>query len=262
MFTTWDQIESWIKDNQLVHWVFTNTNPAESGGAKENNIIADSNWYKGDETDKLEMTRKYITGRGRVYGVGFRTPNSTTGGVICEARVEETAITGVGMQLQSVAAPVDEAAIERRVEARLRAEMERKEYEKRLADLDKREKEFADNQNSAIGAIVKIFGPIGQAMLQKGMMRNVAGLDTSAPIEADPIHPITPEHENNNLENPENMEENEKPILTPEEEDKWYRLIERFVKIEPRALELMESVVNMAESGDATYGMAKQFLLK
>lgn len=260
MFTTWDQLEAWIKDNQLVHWVFTNTNPAESGGAKENNIIADSNWYKGDEADKLEMTRKYITGRGRVYGVGFRTPNATTGGVVCEARIEQTVITGVGVTAQPMAGAYDEAAIEKRVEARIRAEIAKADYERREADLAKREKEFAEQQQSAIGALTKIFGPIGQAWMQNHMMRNVAGVDAAAPVVAPPVQPIVADPN----AAPENAAEvvEENPLLTPEDEDKWYRLIERFVKIEPRALELMESVVTMAESGDATYNMAKGFLIK
>lgn len=259
MFTKWDQVESWIKDNQFAHWVFYRTNPAEGEG-KQNNVIADSNYYTGDEADKLEMTHKYLAANGgRAWGVGFRTPNSTTGGVVCDVRLEDTInnVAGVGMQMQPVGAPIDEAAIEKRVEARLRAEMEKAEYTRRLADLDKREKEFAQQQASAMGAITKLFAPIGQAWMQNHMMRDVAGLDAEGPVHAAPIQPIVAERGEQPTDTPE-----EKPLLTPEDEDKWYRLIERFVKIEPRALELMESVVTMAESGDATYNMAKGFLLK
>ena len=36
----------------------------------------------------------------------------------------------------------------------------------------------------------------------------------------------------------------------------------RLKKVEPNYLALLESVVEMAESGDATYKMAKGFLLK
>ena len=259
MFTKWEQIESWIKDNNLAHWVFYRTNPAEMGEKKENNIIVDSNYYTGDEADKLEMTRKYLASNGgRAWGVGFRTPNSTTGGLVCDVRLEDIVsnVAGVGINpLQQVGAPIDEAAIEKRVEARLRAEMEKAEYAKRLADLDKREKEFAEQQASAMGAITKIFAPIGQAWLQNHMMRNVAGVDAEEPVHAAPIQPIVPDGE-------QPADQQEPSLLTPEDEDKWYNLIERFVKVEPRALELMESVVTMAESGDVMYGVAKKSLLK
>lgn len=260
MFTKWEQVENWIKDNNFAHWVFYRTNPAEAGEQKQNNILVDSNYYTGDDADKLEMTHKYLANNGgRAWGVGFRTPNSTTGGVICDVRLEDTItnVAGIGIQPLQQSAPVDEEAIEKRVEARLRAEMERKEYEKRLADLDKREKEFAQQQASAMGAITKIFAPIGQAWMQNHMMRNVAGLDAEEPVHAAPIQPIVADGKQ-----PADTPEEEPQLLTPEDEDKWYRLIERFVKVEPRALELMESVVTMAESGDSTYNMAKGFLLK
>ena len=130
-----------------------------------------------------------------------------------------------------------------------------KELEAREKALAKREKEFAEQQQSAIGALTKIFGPIGQAWMQNHMMRNVAGVDAEAPVVAAPVQPIVADPNAAEV-----VEEN--PLLTPEDEDKWYRLIERFVKVEPRALELMESVVTMAESGDARYNMAKGFLIK
>ena len=252
MFTTWEQVRAWIEDNNFPHWIFCKTNPDGRDDKANDKIIDSNNFTVSDFADKLAMTEKYLRMYGgRVYGVGYKTPNTTQGGIICEARLEpENAqqISG-GFAMQQ---PMDESAIEKRIEARLRAEMERKEYERLRADLDRERKEFEEEKQSALGALTHYFAPIGRTLLQnRGLLRNVAGVDAEAPVVAQPIHAA---------EEPEHPEE--PSPFTDEEADKLFELLARFKKAEPEYMRLLKAVVTMAESGDATYTMAKGFLLK
>ena len=258
MFTKWEEVKAWIEDNNFPHWVFCKTNPDGRDDKANDKIIDSNNFTVSDFADKLAMTEKYLRMCGcKVYGMGFKTPNGTQGGIICEARLDPEYPQ---QQPVGFAQPViDEAAIEKRVEERLRAEMERKEYERRIADLEKREKEFAEKENSAMGAIVHYFGPVGQALMQKHLgLRNVAGVDANEPVDVQPIRAKEPEQQVNLEEIPTE----EVSPFTDEEADELFNLMAEFKKYEPDYLKLLRAVVGMAKSGDATYTMAKQFLCK
>lgn len=246
MFTNWEQVRAWIEDNNFPHWVFYKTKPEERTD-KSNDIIVDSNNYSvSDFEDKLAMTKKYLQMYGgKVYGVGFKTPLATQNGVLCEARLETEIqpAAGVGNSYPAL----DEDAIAKRVEAKLRAEYERKEYEKLRADLDKERKEFEAEKQSALGAITHYFAPIGQALLQnKGLLRNVAGTDTQAPVTADPVVPIEPTTE-------------DEPF-TENEQNKLFDLMAEWKKADPDYLIYLEKIVEMAKNGDSKYTVAKSFL--
>lgn len=255
MFTKWDQIESWIRDNNFAHWIITRNKPEEE--SKKNDILVDSNYYTGDEADKIAMTKKYLLlNGGRGYGVGFRTPNSTVGGVVCEIRLDETDGAPIGAVQQNIQ-PLNIGEIEQQVYARLKAQMEADELKKRIAEVERREKELDEDRQSALGAIVHYFAPIGKMLIENKLMRNVAGVDTDAPITVQPMHVAKQE--------PENIQEDpeEQPPFTDEEADEAFDLMRRFKAVEPENwLKMLRTVVTMAESGDATYTMAKGFLIK
>lgn len=250
MFTKWEQVEEWIRDNNFAHWVFYRTNPNEST-EKINNIIADSNFYTGGDEDKIAMTRKYlIANGGKAYGVGFRTPNTTQGGIVCEVRLEQEIpqtqpTAGVGM-------PYDMESLRESIIKEVKAEYERKEYERKRSELERERKEFEEQKNSAIGLLTNYLAPVAQALMA-GRGARVAGVDTQEPVVAQPIIPIEQQQEQ------ENMAQQE--IFTEQEADKLFELMARFKQAEPQYMEMIEKVVAMAESGDATYKMAKSVLV-
>ena len=77
-------------------------------------------------------------------------------------------------------------------------------------------------------------------------------MDTEAPVHAAPIHAVEPEI----------TDEMKDQIFTDTESDKLFELMARFKAVEPQYLQLIENVVVMAEKGDPTYNMAKNFLVK
>lgn len=248
MFTKWEQVEEWIRDNNFAHWVFYRTNPNEST-EKINNIIADSNFYTGGDEDKIAMTRKYLLINGcKAYGVGFRTPNTTQGGIVCEVRLEQEMpqaqpAAGVGM-------PYDMESLRESIIKEVKADYERKEYERKRSELERERKEFEEQKNSAIGLLTSYLAPVAQALIA-GRGARVAGVDTQEPVVAQPIIPIEQQQEN--------MAQQE--IFTEAEADKLFELMARFKQAEPQYMEMIEKVVAMAESGDATYKMAKSVLV-
>ena len=232
MFTTWDQVRDWITDNNFPHWCFYKNNPEERDNKDNDTIIDSNNFTVSDYQDKL----------------GYKAPNATTSGVVCEVRiqtVEQLPTQGVGGGYPSI------GELTATITKQVRAEIEAENLKKREEDITRRERELEAEKQSAIGALVHYFAPIGQMMLQKKVMRNVAGVDAAAPVVADPIQPIVTRE----------PEENES-VFTDEEESEIYDLLSRFKKVEPEYLALLRSVVEMAEKNDPTYNMAKGFLVK
>lgn len=251
MLTTFEQVREWITDNGFKRWVlYKDRTRAEK--------ILDSNNYPSDQEDKLAMTEKYLRmSGGSAYAAG--APSSATSDLTttCEIRLSDTQpAAGVGM-VQPI---VDEDKIAARIEAKLRAEYERKEYERKRNELDKERKAFEEEKASAMGAIAHYFAPVGRAILGNMGMPRVAGVDTEEPTYAQPIHAIKEDAE----QEPEQKEQKpaEGEIFTEDEANKLFELMARFKKVEPDYLKLIESVVVMAENGDATYNMAKGFLIK
>ncbi|MBO5933022.1 MAG: hypothetical protein J6Q19_04780 [Bacteroidaceae bacterium] len=253
MFTNWDQIESWIRDNQFVHWVFFKGNPNDRED-KANDKIADSNYYTGGDEDKLAMTKKYLMLHGgHAYGLGFKSPNTTQGGTICEVRLDPeiqvaAPASGVGIPPQSI------GELRESLRKELQTEWDKKECEKMRKDLEADRKAFEAEKQSAMGFLVGYLAPLGKAFLQK----KVAGVDTAAPVEAEPVHPIVAKE----VAAPVPGSQAEQDPFTDEEADKLYDLLARFKKVEPQYMQLIEAVVEMAEKGDQTYTMAKGFLIK
>lgn len=244
MLTTIEQVREWITDNGFKRWILY-----RDYGRTEK-ILDSAGLAVADLPDKIAMTEKYLRQEGgHAYAAGATTNAkddlNTTVEIRLAAEVQPTA--GVGYM-----PAIDEDAIEKRIEARLRAEYERREYEKLRKDLDEERKRFEDEKASAMGALAHYFAPIGQALL--GQRRMVAGVDAQEPVHAAPIIPDGGAQEN--------AEEQEQEIFTEEESDKLFELMARFKKAEPDYLKLITRVVEMAESGDATYTMAKGFLLK
>lgn len=255
MFTSWDQVQSWIEDNGLNRWIFYTTRPSKGDDDKADKVL-DSNNYgrdKDDKEDKLAMTEKYLKMYGKdAYGVGY------PGQVVCVVRLDAQQQPAQGVGGQTI---YDYGQLTNEITARVKAEMEAQRYKDERAQFERDRAEFEKEKQSALGAIVHYFAPIGQMMLQKKVgMPMVAGVDANEPVHAAPIIPDRKPEEPG--------EENEQDLVdmannfTDEEEEKLFDLMTRFKKVEPDYLKLIEAVVTMAENGDSTYTMAKGVLIK
>lgn len=258
MFTTWQQIEDWIKDNQFDHWIFSRN---RIGSDEKFEKIVDSDYYAGDYADKLAMTKKYLEGNGGIsYGYGYRKATGAKGATSCEVRIEQYApANGVGM-IQPAPA-VDEAAIEKRIREQIEARLAKERYEEERKNFEREKREFEKEKAGVWGVAIKYLSPIAAAMQQRAGLRNVAGkLDAEAPVEADPIQPIHATQAPEAPEEAEQPENDEQSPFTDEEADELFALMVRFKKVEPDCLQMIRKVVEMAESQSVEYQMASKFL--
>ena len=255
MFTTWDQIRTWIEDNNFPRWIFYKNDPEERTDKANDKIIDSNNFTVSDMEDKLAMTEKYLRQYGgKVWGVGFKSTNYTGDGVQCTARLEaQQPTSGIG-------SPYDAQNIgelRESIKREIRAEIENENYKREKAEFEREKKEFEEEKKSAIGAVIHYFAPIGQMLMQKHInpMRNVAGVDANEDVHAARI--VAPK-----TDAPETEEPEQESPFTDEEADELFALMAEFKKVEPDYLKLLRSVVEMAKNGDATYTMAKGLLIK
>lgn len=279
-FTSWQQVEDWIRDNGLVRWTFA---ALRDGDGKMSQYVALSDWCAGSLEDKIAFTKKNLESQpGRyLYGSGWHQDNKTGGEISCEVMLSagQNGVGGIAgfpwMQQQvQQQQPIGEAEIGK-IEARLRkeimADIERKEYEREKVEFEKEKKEFEADKAGVMGAIIGYAKPYLPLLKEKfsSTLSRVAGTDK--PVVAKPIQPIIPEEEPDQheviVDNTHSQTvgdtdpEDEQDVFTDEENEKLFDLLKRFKAVEPDYLRLLESVVVMAEAGDDQYTMAKMALL-
>lgn len=252
MFTKWQHIEDWIRDNNLTSWRFQldrSGNQTDTEGNTEqkrsNRIIVLSDALPGTLEEKLALTRKRLSTEYDVhmYGIGKRG-RENTGMLYCEVRlVDELQQPGTLPVSSPAFAPVDEERLAERIRREVMLEYENQQYQREKKEFEQAKKEFEEQKAGTIGMLVQYFSPVISALANK----RVAGIDATEPVTAAPIQV---------------QEQIEDEIFTEQEQDKLFDLMARFKAVEPRYLELIEKVVVMAESGDGTYEMAKGMLLK
>lgn len=255
MFTKWQEVEDWIRDNKLSWWKFQlekSGNQVNADGQVEqkrsNTVIILSDAYDpADMDEKIRLTKKRLECETNhiVYGWGKRGKENT-GMMYCEVRLEREWQQPGTLPVASVpqSPQVDEAALVERIRKEIKTEMELQRYEAERKEFEEAKAAFEAEKASAIGLAVKYFSPVVAALSQK----RVAGVDAASPVQAAPVQPIEAEI----------VDE----LFTEEESDKLFELMARFKQAEPDYLSLIESVVAMAESKDGMYEMAKNFLVK
>lgn len=246
MLTTIEQLREWITDNGLKRWVLY-----RDYGRTEK-IIDSGAFPVSDMEDKLAMTEKYLRlAGGHAYAAGGTSGSKADLDTTTEIRLADTQTQptqGVG-----VLSPDAVGELRKSLSNEIRAQIKAEQYEKEKADFEKAKKEFEAEKQSAMGTLVHYLAPIGQMLLEKKMMPRVAGVDTD-----EPLPPVDTPQDGSNAD----AEQSEQSPFTDEEADRLFELMARFKKVEPDYLRLIESVVVMAENGDATYNMAKGFLVK
>lgn len=258
MLTTWQQVEDWIRDNGFKRWILYRDR-------SRNEKIVDSMSFPSELEDKLQMTEKYLrlTG-GSAYAAGGTSGTQSDLTTVCEIRLAEQQPTA-GISGQNIQ-PLNIGEIEERVRKQVKAEIAAENYARDKAQFEKDKKAFEEEKQSALGALIHYFAPIGQQLIAKGLMRNVAGVDTAEPVHAQPIV-AEPQPKEEKPEADPDEKDNQELVdmandFTDEEGEKLTALMSRFKKVEPQYMELIEAVVEMAERGDSTYTMAKGFLIK
>ena len=251
MLNSFEQVKEWIIDNGFKRWILY------KDSLRKELIIDSAGFHVSDQSDKIAMTEKYLRlSGGRAYAAGSASGSINDLNVTTEIRLDdEQGTSGIGMQPNIQ--PLNIGEIEDRIRRQLKAEIEIENLKKREAEIERREREYDAEKQSALGAIVHYFAPLGQRFLESKMMRNVAGLDAEEPVHAHKVQPIIPTEET------QEQEIQEEEIFTDAESEELFDLMKRFKAVEPENwLKMLRTVVTMAESGDATYNMAKGFLIK
>ena len=237
MLTSFNQVAEWITDNGFKRWVlYRDYSRTEK--------IVDSANFPSDIPDKLAMTEKYLRlNGGHAYAAAATSNAASDLNTIIE--IQLTDVQPLNAQpAAGIGSPQDIGQIEERLRKQIKAEIAQEKYEQERKDFEAEKKEFEQEKQSVIGLIVQQVAPY--IPMLSGQRRMVAGVDTEEPVHAQPIIPT----------------ETQEDPFTEEEEDRMYDLMVRFKKSEPQYLDLLESVVVMAEKNDPMYGTAKGFLLK
>lgn len=250
--TNWQDVKEWIEDNKLQRYTFRSEKQAE--GTRANCVVfAYDSQDTPEENLRLCEKRLQAASGQHLYGTGFRT-TANTGGLCVEVQytgMQQQQVFGCGTGM--VGASIDEEAITARIRKELKQEMELEELRRREKEIEAREKEYEAQKSSVLGGIFTYLAPYLPQLLGANSMANVAG--AGGPVQAERIIPADPA--------PAAEAEEEDPNDLPDEEAaKIYELIKRFRSVEPEYLQLIESVVEMAEKKDPMYGVAKNFLVK
>ena len=257
---TWGDIQAWMQDNGIQRW-----NISRTQATQDNNNIFVYDKDKSEEENKLICERSLERFAGDVlYLVGWRTKEAKTGGFSATILYERAGQNAATVQMQpqvgglyGVGGSVDIAGLTADIEQRISNRYEKERLERLEKDLREEKRDLENQKNSAMGIIAQTLAPFAQQLAGKlTPMPKVAGIDADNDIRAARIKAQPQEVE------AEETEQEEEGIFTDEEADELLALMERFKKVEPDYLRLIKSVVEMAESGDSTYTMAKQFLLK
>ena len=166
MFTKWQQVENWIRDNGLNSWRFcydkTGVNPTDDGGEKQtrsNRVAVLSDAFPGELEEKIALTRRRLMDETNqtLYGYGKRGKENT-GMMYCEVRLVDELQQPGTMPVSSVpATPVfDEEKLAERIRKEVRLEYENQRYQEELKNFEEAKKEFEREKNSAIGLLVQM----------------------------------------------------------------------------------------------------------
>lgn len=256
MLTSFEQVREWINDNGFKRWVLFKDRTRQEK-------ILDSANYPSDHEDKLAMTEKYLRwSGGSAYAAGAPSNAVQDLTTTCEIRLADTVATpAVGA---APAEPYDIGKIEERIRKQIKAELREEDLNKREKDLADRERAFRAEQQTGMAAFMHLMKPVGEALIQRGMLKNVAGTDTDAPYHAQPIEPTAePEPQPNPQEPAQPQEPSAWDNFTEQEGEEIGELMARFKKAEPEYwLTMFRNVVEMAEKKDTTYNMARSFLIQ
>ena len=263
---SWGEIQAWMQDNGIQRWNISRTEK------QDNNNVFVYDTEKSLDENKLICERALERFTGDVmYIVGWRSTNAKVGGFSAMILYERGASAAPTATMQpqvgglyGVGSQVDIAGLTADIEQRISNRYEKERLERLEKDLREEKRDLEAQKNSAMGILAQYLAPVAQQLAGRiAPLQKMAGIDATEPVEVEPIRvkrrpadTAEPDTE------AEPQEEEIEVFCTEDEYNQMLALMERFAKVEPQWLALLEAVTNMAESGDGTYSMAKQFLLK
>jgi hypothetical protein len=144
-----------------------------------------------------------------------------------------------------------EARIKNATDA-VKLEFATKDLERRERELAEKEKEYRAEKASTIGIIVDRIGKVIPKIFPQVAVAGMPGEEVQVPASV----AKQPQYDEEAIEIA-TVENDEQDEATAELES----LLERFAAVEPEWLPLLRRMVEMAEAKDATYNMARNFLL-
>ena len=194
------------------------------------------------------------------YYVRYDTPSQQPIQLPAQPNAVSGGLYGTGDNIK-----IDE--LTRDIEQRLLNRFEKERLERESKQLAEDKREFENAKNSALGLIASYVAPFAQQLSGRLNLAKVGELDADKPVHAAPIHATrkpeqAPGQQPADAPSDQPDEQEQDDVFTDAESETLYALMARFKAVEPDYLKLLTAVVEMAERGDATYTMAKGFLMK
>lgn len=248
--TTFDKIPELLRANDCKYWHIRTKKDANSYVFKYD----DSRSFDDNIARMQEIMRLY---HGSYFILEGKENAASNKGSFCfEFSNEGAPAVGSMMQMpQPASSGLSEIDIEARIKNAtdaVKLEFATKDLERREKELAAREKEYREEKASTIGIIVDRIGKVIPKIFPQVAVAGMPGEEVPVPASVAKSTEEAPEVAK--IATAENDEQDE---ATAELES----LLERFAAVEPEWLPLLRRMVEMAEAKDATYNMARNFLL-
>lgn len=248
--TTFDKIPELLRQNDIKYWTIRTKKDSNSYVFKYD----DSRSFDDNINRMQEVMRLY---KGGYFVLDGKENAASNKGMFCfEFSNEPTTPSLGGMQYQPqvISGGMSELDIETRIKNakdEVRLEFRQADLERREKELAAREKEYREEKASTIGIIVDKIGKVIPKIFPQVQVAGMPGEQVPVPAVAKSTEEAQEVTEFATIEN------DEQDAATAELES----LLERFADVEPEWLPLLRRMVEMAEAHDATYNMARNFLL-
>ena len=248
--TTFDKIPELLRQNDIKYWTIRTKKDSNSYVFK----CDDSRSFDDNINRMQDVMRLY---QGGYFVLDGKENAATNKGMFCFEFSNETttpSLGGMQYQPQVISGGMSEIDIETRIKNAtdaVRLEFRTQDLERREKELAAREKEYREEKASTIGIIVDKIGKVIPKIFPQVQVAGMPGEQVPVPAVAKSAEEAQEVTEFATVEN------DEQDAATAELES----LLERFATVEPEWLPLLRRMVEMAEAKDATYNMARNFLL-
>ena len=234
--TTFDKIPELLRQNDIKYWTIRTKKDSNSYVFKYD----DSRSFDDNINRMQDIMRLY---QGGYFVLDGKENAASNKGMYCFEFSNESTTPSLGSMPQYqqpvVGSGMSEIDIETRIKNAtdaVRLEFRQADLERREKDLATREKEYRQEKASTIGILVDRIGKVIPKIFPQIAVAGMPGEQVQIPTS---------------------VENDEQDAATAELES----LLERFAAVEPEWLPLLRRMVEMAEAKDATYNMARNFLL-
>ena len=154
MFTKWQQVESWIRDNGLNSWRFsydrTGSQTDSDGNTEQkrsNRMAIVSDYFPGSLDEKIALTHKRLIEESNqvLYGYGKRGKENT-GLMYCEVRLVDELQQPSTQAVSSlpISAPFDEGKMMELIRKEVQLEYENQRYKEERKQFEADKKKFEE----------------------------------------------------------------------------------------------------------------------